>query len=686
MPRFAPRTLRQRVFLALLPLVVLLVGSGSAGTALVWHLGHLSGEILRENYTSVIAMERLNEALENIDSSFQYALAGQPEPARAQYEASWKHYRENLLVEQSSITVPGEREAVAKLNQLTEQYRVEGQAFYAESERRLRRDRYTRLEGLLELFRELKSLTIRIRDLNQASMEAASLRARSMATLSATALFVSLVLSLGLAGVSAWSTSTTLVAPIRALTRAMVGIGEGKLEQGASASGSEELEALTRAFNSMVDKLRASRSAVEQSTAELRALNSELEHRVELRTADLREARQREAAIGTKIQQQLLLDEPPRDLEGLAVAALTVPAQQIAGDFYGFFRYERSDCLDWLVADVMGKGVPAALLSAATKSYFPEALWHLLATCPSNELPEPRDIVTLAHTQMAEQLIDIESFVTLCYARIDVVRRRLWLVDCGHTGALIWHARSGSCTIVHGDNLPLGVRQGEIYGQSSVPLETDDLVILYSDGVTEARSSAGELFGTERLMACVHDHAAREPAEIVAAVRNAVVAFSSSGLADDLTCVVVKVLPHQPATQRRDIVLGSDLSDLREGREFIASFCRGLEGRALSDDGIARLTLAVNEALSNVMKHAYHGRKDQRIELRAEAYTDRVAVRLRYQGAVFDASQVPLPAFDGSREGGFGVFMIQSSVDVVRYYRDDLRRSCVRLEVKREAA
>lgn len=865
-----PRTLRQQVLLTLLPLVALLVGSGIAGTALVWHLGHLSGEILRENYTSVIAMERLNESLENIDSSFQYALAGQPEPAKAQYEASWRTYRENLRTEQSSITVPGEREAVAKLTALTERYRAQGDDFHAQPgrERRLRRDAYFGLNGLLERFRELKSVTIQIREMNQASMEAASLRARSSATLSVSALFVSLVLSLGLAGFLAWNRSKALVTPIRKLTRSLVGISEGNLEQGVSPAQSEELAELARAFNHMVEKLRASREAIEHSTAklrhlnrahyalsrcnhalvrateeqgwmqqicrliieqagyrlcwvgrleqddeksvrpiasagfddgylerarvcwsdtergrgptgtcirtgkvvlasniesdpslgpwrtealrhgyassiaipilvdgqpfgaltiyaaepnafeeaevkllselaedlaygiatlraraeraafveQLRTLNVELERRVESRTADLRAARDREATIGKKIQQQLLLDEAPQDVEGLEVAALTVPSQDIAGDFYGFFRHERSDCLDLLVADVMGKGVPAALLSAATKSHFPESLWHLLASCSQGELPEPRDIVTLAHTQMAEQLIDIESFVTLCYARIDVVKRQLSLVDCGHTGVLLLRGAAGACEILHGDNLPLGIRQGEIYGQRSISLEPGDLLVLYSDGVTEARSSSGEFFGTERLIACVREHAALRPRDFVEAVRDAVVGFSGPILADDLTCVVAKILPYQPAIQRQELVIGSMLGELRLGRHFVETFCRNLPGAPLAEDGISRLVLAVNEALSNVMKHAYQGRDDQRIDIMAEAFPDRVGVRLRYQGAAFDPAKIPLPAFDGSRESGFGVFMIRNLAGTVRYYKDDLRRSCIRLETKFHAA
>jgi len=84
-------------------------------------------------------------------------------------------------------------------------------------------------------------------------------------------------------------------------------------------------------------------------------------------------ARERETAIGFRIQQMLLLDEPPTGIRNLRVAAQSIPSQRVAGDFYQFFTH-RDESVDIIVADVMGKGVPAALLGAATKSRFIEAL------------------------------------------------------------------------------------------------------------------------------------------------------------------------------------------------------------------------------------------------------------------------------------------------------------------------
>src|SRR5262249_58029311 len=128
--------------------------------------------------------------------------------------------------------------------------------------------------------------------------------------------------------------------------------------------------------------------------------------------------RQREVEVGAKIQQTLLLGQPPRDLPGVRVAALTVPSQQIDGDFYDFYKH--SDyCLDVIVGDVMGKGVPAALLGAAIKSHFLRALSHLISFLDRSQLPEPEEVVRLVHADVTKEFIGLEFFATLCYARFD---------------------------------------------------------------------------------------------------------------------------------------------------------------------------------------------------------------------------------------------------------------------------
>jgi len=396
-------------------------------------------------------------------------------------------------------------------------------------------------------------------------------------------------------------------------------------------------------------------------------------------------AREQEAEIGFKIQQTLLLDQPPSDFPGARVAALTIPSERISGDFYDFFRHV-DKCLDVIVGDVMGKGIPAALLGAASKSTFIQALSEITALSDRGTLPKPEEIVTLAHAKMVRQLISLESFVTVSYARFDLERCQVELVDCGHMPVIHYRHRTGTCATLKGSHVPLGVSEGEIYEQITEPFEPDDVFVFYSDGITEAQNSSGEFFGISRLAECVRLNNRLDAWQLITKIRTSVVAFSNSEtFADDLTCVVIKIEERKLPLARSEIEIPSDLGELARARAFVWEFCQGIPGGALSEDGTEKLDLAVNEALSNIMNHAYRGRTDQRIQIGAEAWPDCVILRLHHLGEPFDPSAVPPPVFNGSRENGFGVYMIRQLVDEVRYLRDERGRNCVLLVKQRNS-
>jgi serine phosphatase RsbU (regulator of sigma subunit)/anti-sigma regulatory factor (Ser/Thr protein kinase) len=397
------------------------------------------------------------------------------------------------------------------------------------------------------------------------------------------------------------------------------------------------------------------------------------------KSVELEAAREEEVRIGFAIQQSLLLDPLPVDVPGLQFAALSVPSQRIDGDFYSLFKYE-NNCLDVIVADVMGKGVPAAILGAATKSHILRALCHLMSTVGSGELPEPKEIVTLAQAEMAQQLIDLESFVTLCYVRIDREKRILKLVDCGHTGLILRRAATGACEMIRGENVALGMRLGEIYEQVTVGIDQSDVLLLYSDGVTESRSPTGELFGQDRLVQLVQSNGERSPAALVKAIQQAAVEFSGSEVPrDDLTCVAISVVERELPLLRRETELRSELSELARARALVRSACLDSDSPRFDEDYIAQLELAVTEACSNIVKHAYRNRADQQIHLEVEVFTNKIVIGLHHLGMPFDPSKVPAPQFDGSQESGFGLYLIRQSVDDVRYYRDERGRNCIAL-------
>jgi PAS domain S-box-containing protein len=473
------------------------------------------------------------------------------------------------------------------------------------------------------------------------------------------------------------------------------------------AFGSQELALLGELADDLAFGLTAlhTRAAHDRAETQVRHLNAELEQRVERRThelraanelkdelllhqqataAELERAREREADLGFRIQQTLLLDPPPSDVPGLTVAANTLPSQRVDGDFYAFINHQ-DQVLDVIIGDVMGKGIPAALLGAATKAHILKALGDLAGSGAPRALPRPKDIVMLAHAGVARHLIELESFVTLCYARFDMLERRLDFVDCGHTGIIVTTA-TGETRLLQGSNLPLGVREGEIYEQLTVPLAPGDTLLLFSDGITDARDDAGQNFGLERLLALVKGRGALDPGALLGAIGEAVRRFSSRARpSDDQTSVALHVETTLLPLLHTELELRSDLAELGRAREFVRTFCVSVPGQPLDADAIAALELATNEAASNIMKHAYAGDRDQLIRIEGDAFADRVAVRLRHLGSPFSPDTVPAPDFNGSRESGFGAYIIASSVDEVKYYRDASGRNCVALFKKRRS-
>ena len=384
--------------------------------------------------------------------------------------------------------------------------------------------------------------------------------------------------------------------------------------------------------------------------------------------AELAQARKYEAEIGWKIQQTLLLGTPPNDMPGLQMAALTIPSQSVDGDFYDFFKHS-DHCIDLVIGDVMGKGIPGALLGAGTKNHFLRANSQLAAS--PTELPTPEKIVQFVHDKMVRELIGLHTFVTLCYARFDINQMRLMLVDCGHTKTIHYQRATGKYNLLQSLNVPLGFNQEEIYRQLTVPVAVGDILFFYSDGITEARNEAGHFFGVERLVDCIQQHAHLTSEELVNYVYKDVAGFSHSRtFDDDLTCTAVKFSTEEAlpvASETIDIT--SELDQLDAVRHFVHHFNRKHVRPALAEEAVWELELALHEVASNIMRHAYHGHQGHKIRVESELFADRLIFRFVHQGEAFDLT-TEMKSLDRNHKKGFGVFLIDQCVDQHIYTRD----------------
>ena len=192
-----PITLRKRILLTLLPLLILLCVLGSAGVLLLRQLGGSIDVILRENYHSVIAMQDLKEALERIDSSFQFMMVAQglqdhqerdvlTQNALKQFDTNWEAYQRALATEQANVTIhPTEDGLVERLTELTGRYRKQSEDFYQRAAAgNVQHQDYYGKDGLYDQFLKIKQHADDILQLNQQEMKRASQDASRSATTS----------------------------------------------------------------------------------------------------------------------------------------------------------------------------------------------------------------------------------------------------------------------------------------------------------------------------------------------------------------------------------------------------------------------------------------------------------------------------------------------------------------------
>jgi sigma-B regulation protein RsbU (phosphoserine phosphatase) len=386
----------------------------------------------------------------------------------------------------------------------------------------------------------------------------------------------------------------------------------------------------------------------------------------------------RDVEIAGRIQQALLFGTPPVDVRRATASALTTPSLQIGGDFYDFFAYDKA--LDVLIGDVMGKGVTAALVGAAAKVHFLRAANYLFAAHPGR-LPEPREILTVVSDEMFHQLAKIECFVTLCYARFDLAREQVHFIDCGHPSTIHVHGRHGGHNLLRGENMPLGFSKGEVYRQCSVPFESGDVFLFYSDGLTEARHPTGEYFGVERLARRAESYARFSPRELVKKVQHEIRRFTGTEvLADDLTCVAVKIadIMATVASTQATLEVASRKDELARVRAFLRELCERQIDPAAVEAELGDLEAAAAEVVGAIITHSYFGREEGKIRLEAELFVNRFVVRVYHGGSLVDPDVTGTVSAGAGGLGGLGV--ARSRVDVLRCSRGTHGESCVYLE------
>lgn len=304
----------------------------------------------------------------------------------------------------------------------------------------------------------------------------------------------------------AFTISRFLSTPIGDIIVDVEQIAQGDLGHMIRSMPNPEFQKLEKSINLMIGKIQTYSTELERGRAEIR--------------------------IAAEIQRTFLPRRGP-ELEDYEIAARNIPAQEVGGDYYDFITLDERN-LGVVIADVAGKGIPAALFMALSRSIMRAVASRDKAT--DEVIRESNDLITADASA--------GMFVTLFYCVLDRDSGHLVYVNAGHNPPLHYRSETATLHTLLPTGMAMGVLQGNTYSVGNVSLAPGDLLVLYTDGVTEAFNHDGEEFGEGRLMDIViasHDSNAEDLLEIIFSRVNEFTGGATQS--DDITVVVIRRTP-----------------------------------------------------------------------------------------------------------------------------------------------
>ncbi len=375
---------------------------------------------------------------------------------------------------------------------------------------------------------------------------------------------------------------------------------------------------------------------------------------------DRKERMENELRIARAIQMSMIpkIFPPFPERKDLDMSATIVPAKEVGGDLYDF--YIRDEKLIFCIGDVSGKGIPASLVMAVTRSLF--------RTVSAHE-DNPAAIVRIMNDSMAE-VNESNMFVTFFIGILDLASGHLRYCNAGHNAPLILTDAKHYLPVE--SNLPLGVLAGFEFKEQEAVMAYDDAIFLYTDGLTEAENGAHELFGDDRMNDVLSTR--RSSNAHMEAIKNAVAEFvGEAPQSDDLTMLFIHYLNGSLNQQKeRRLVLHNSVDQISQLTDFLQEIA---DEKGLDTSTAMNINLALEEAVTNVIMYAYPEGTDGLVDLEAILRDDSLVFILKDNGTPFDPTAAPEADVTLSAEerkiGGLGIFLVRKIMDTVHYVRSD---------------
>ena len=373
-----------------------------------------------------------------------------------------------------------------------------------------------------------------------------------------------------------------------------------------------------------------------------------------------KERMENELHIASEIQMAMIPKTFPPfpERKDLDLAASIIPAKEVGGDLYDFFI--RDEKLFFCIGDVSGKGIPASLVMAVTRSLFRAMSAHE---------DSPAKIVSSMNNSMSETN-ESSMFVTFFCGVLDLSAGQLLYCNAGHNPPMILTDAIRMLPVE--SNLPLGILKGMNYIEQATPFRYDDALFLYTDGLSEAENASQEQFGEARIEKALHGR--KHSADHLENIKQQVSLFvGDAPQSDDLTMLFIHYLPKEETLQQeRHLVLHNDIQQIPQLADFVETIAHE---KHLSQSLAMGINLALEEAVSNVILYAYPKETDGLVDVEAILRKDSLEFIIVDSGVPFDPTVAPDVDITLSAEersiGGLGIHLVRELMDSVSYERKD---------------
>ena len=379
-----------------------------------------------------------------------------------------------------------------------------------------------------------------------------------------------------------------------------------------------------------------------------------------------------EMRIAHNIQMNILRRDFPDNL-----SAMLLPMQEVGGDLYDF--YQRDDTLYFIIGDVSGKGVSAAMMMSSAVNLFRMAAQHYST---------PAEIVTEMNSVLSERNPSM-MFVTTFVGKLDMRHGLLTYCNAGHNPPIV-----NGKLLSEDPDIPIGYDAAYEFRQRGVLFSEGSRIVLYTDGITEIRNPERQFMGDKRLVSIVQEHQGEGPQELLEHIMQRTEEFAHSGNAEPSTLeradnnkdkasgrhddMTLMCIANNTAVQSPALIISNDVEEITRVKALLREYCE-----CLSCDRrmIRKIMLAVEEAVANVINYAYPKGELGRIEIEilamppTEAQEGDITVVITDGGMPFnplERHEIDVEqAMDDRQVGGLGIHLYQQLMDSVLYNRKE---------------